>query len=183
MQCDFDSRKTAVVQAPEDDLPESDGDDVKEVFAFYGLAAYYSQVLEKGLVNVVVLLRCSGVAVTREVFEGLFARHDRSTFGQLLVAARQVMPVPSEVDDLLSEALSRRNRLVHQFFADHSVAFTLSSGRREMIQELRELTKLFVRAERALRPIEASSADRLGLTEERRRLAMQEMLSEYLGAK
>ena len=40
-----------------DSVPEPDGDDTKEVYAFFGLAAYSGQVLERGLLNLATIMR------------------------------------------------------------------------------------------------------------------------------
>ncbi len=40
-----------------------------------GLASYYAQVLEKGLMIMVVAFRCKGLRITRSQFDALFYRN------------------------------------------------------------------------------------------------------------
>ena len=44
-------------------VPEPEYDDPKEVYAFFGLAAYWIQLLEQGILNLWVGLRISGLKV------------------------------------------------------------------------------------------------------------------------
>jgi hypothetical protein len=165
------------------ETPEPEGYDVKEVYAFFGLASYCGQVLEKGLVNMVVLFRCKGLVITGAEFESLFDEYDKKTLGQLLHRARNIVKIPTSVDSLLGEALQKRNWLAHQYFADRSVAFTMESGRKNMISELREITKLFKETDAAIEPIYFSVMKKMGITEERLLELMSEMKDDYLKEK
>ncbi len=98
------------------EIPEPEGSDAKEVFTFYGLAAYCGQVLEKGLVNLMVALHADGVAFTRSQFDRVFDSFDQKTFGQLLKNARTRISIPEAIEQLLIEALMKRNRLAYDFF-------------------------------------------------------------------
>jgi hypothetical protein len=148
-------------------IPEPENYSEKEVYAFFGLAAYSAQVLEKGLVNLVVTFRTFGLSITRAEFDVIFDAHDSRTLGQLLRAARdQHIPIPDETDKLLARALERRNYLNHDFFADHAGHFMTERGRSTMIRRLSDLTMLFRRADRGCEPIYKPLLDRLGLNEQ-----------------
>jgi len=167
---------------PLDDVPEPDGADDKEVYAFYGLAAYAGQVLEKGLVNLVAALHTDGLSITRAQFDTLFDKFDSSTFGQLVNAARARIEIPTETEALLSEVLTRRNWLVHDFFAHHSVAFTTDPGRAKMIVELRTLVDIFQRCDREVETLCMPILARRGVTEERVHETEKRMMREYRAA-
>ena len=149
------------------DIPEPEDYSEKEVYAFFGLAAYSAQVLEKGLVNLVVTFKTFGLPITRAQFDVIFEAHDSCTLGQLLRAARDHhIPIPDDTDELLTQALEERNYLNHDFFADHAGHFMTESGRRTMIQRLSDLASLFNGADRLCEPIYRPLLERMGVSEE-----------------
>ncbi|MBI4408962.1 MAG: hypothetical protein HY561_04605 [Gemmatimonadetes bacterium] len=149
------------------DTPEPDDFEAKEVFAFFGLAAYKAQVLEQQLVSLGVMLHISGrTGVTREFIDELLAKFESHTLGRLLSEARKLTSFPASVDAVLQEALARRNFVVHRCFAHHDANFMLEPGRRVMIRELREAVGLFQNAREQLSGILMPLAERLGVTRE-----------------
>jgi hypothetical protein len=103
-----------MIRDTEVEVPEPNYDDPKEVYAFYGLAAYAAQVLERGLVNLLVGLSIAGErGITVEVIDGLFERFNSHTLGHLFKALKSRISVPVGLEGQLSEALMRRNLLVH----------------------------------------------------------------------
>ena len=148
-------------------VPDPDFEDPKEVYAFYGLAAYTAQVLEQGLLNWVVALMIAGERrVTPATVERLLETFEEQTFGQLLRIVRERVTVPAEVDSVLDHALRRRNYLVHRFFAVHSEDFISGAGRRSMIGELRDAVRLFEEADKASESVYLPLVARLGVTQE-----------------
>jgi hypothetical protein len=133
-----------MAQPPEGSVPEAAGSDPKEVFAFFGLAAYHAQVLEQELLLFASMLRLSKSArVTQAAVEALFDRLDAKTFGGLLAEARRMTTVPGDLEADLAEALRCRNLLVHRFFADHAAELLSGAGPLEMIEELRGFAVAF----------------------------------------
>ncbi len=165
---------------PTADIPEPEDFGIKEVYAFFGLATYCAQVLEKGLLNMVVAFRCKGFHITRDEIDALFESYEKKTLGQLLKRVRKAIDKSSDVDALLDEVLKKRNWLAHQFFADRSIEFTMESGRKDMIQELQELIILFKRADHATELIYLPILRGIGMTVERVEQMIQEMEQEYL---
>lgn len=130
-------------------VPTPDGDQAKEVYAFFGLAASTAQVVEAALLNLLVGLELAGQpAISREQFGQAFDQADRKTLGQLLRKIDSHITLGSDVESVLGEALDARNYLCHRFFGDHAEDFLSAAGRREMIAELRELTEKIHRADR-----------------------------------
>jgi hypothetical protein len=71
------------------EIPEIDNCCDKEPFAFFGLTAYYAQVLEEAALNLAVVLRLPEVnLISQELFLGLYDSLGRRTFGQLLKVAK-----------------------------------------------------------------------------------------------
>jgi hypothetical protein len=59
MRLSFDKNPT--------DVPVPEDSDPKEVYAFFGLCAFHAQVLEQGLINLVVGLKTRGLTQITEV--------------------------------------------------------------------------------------------------------------------
>ena len=148
------------------EIPEPDNYSAKEVFTFFGLAAYQGQVLEKGLVNLILVFQARGLRITRPEIDALFYKLDRKTFGQLLNRARDIVPIPKNTDNLLGDALRKRNWLAHNFFADRAVEFSLEDGRAHMIRELQTMVRLFQQANEASYELQRDIMSEMGLDEE-----------------
>ena len=127
----------------EDDL-DDESYQIREVYAQYGLTNYASQVMEKGVVNTLVLkANAASSTPTAQNFDVLFEQHARLPLGQLLRAFQKALPSESAVHDALSTALPLRNFIAHTFFWDRSVDFMSFSGRESMLAELIEARLLF----------------------------------------
>jgi len=148
--------------AEEVPLPEDDGP--KEVFAFFGLAFYQAQVLEATLLNLIVGLHASArFGVTRSDIDAWFANHEVQTLGRLINAVRGLVQITGETEALVLGALKARNYLAHHFFREHAESFISSTGSRAMIQDLRDATSLFQRANRACETISKPLLERIGV--------------------
>jgi hypothetical protein len=162
------------------EIPEPSDCGEKEVYAFFGLASYSAQVLEKGITIMVVAFRCKGLRITRSEFDTLYAEHNKKTFGQLLVRARKIISIPDDIDSLLEEALLKRNWLMHHYFADRAAQFMTETGRRQMLSELQSLIRIFMEADRATEPIYMPILQEFGVTEERIEILIRDMVKDYL---
>lgn len=157
-------------------IPEPVGDDAKEVYAFFGLAAYQAQVLEQELLLFASMLRLSRrTGITSRDVEDLLDTLDRRTFGQLLAEARKLTEIPSTLERDLDTALESRNDLVHGFFARHSEDFMSRQGRVEMIAELRAATARFSKVDRAVTALRRPLLAILGITDEMNRRELEQM--------
>ncbi|MFZ3149899.1 MAG: hypothetical protein WA137_12790 [Methanothrix sp.] len=162
------------------EIPEPADCGEKEVYAFFGLASYSAQVLEKGITIMVVAFRCKGLRITRSELDTLYAEHNKKTFGQLLVRARKIISIPDDIDSLLEEALLKRNWLMHHYFADRAAQFMTEIGRRQMLSELQSLIQIFREADCATEPIYMPILKEFGVTEERTEILIRDMIKDYL---
>jgi len=120
----------------------------KEVYAHAGLALYWAQCLEKSLENFLCLhSRLTGVCMTLEQFDALEARVEALTLRDLLKDTRKKVRFKAGAEELLTEALTRRNFLAHRFFKERAEDFMSKSGRDRMIAELQEIQECFRRAD------------------------------------
>jgi len=147
---------------------------VKEVYAHFGLAVYFSQVLEHGLVNALVfsdlLPRRAGHPMPKEEwfkeFDAFMDQHFETTLGKMIRGLKNVISVPQNLESLLAEALKKRNFLAHHYFKDRSTEFMTKIGRDKMILELQEARTLFEHADDKLEEVVRPLRVRFGLTDE-----------------
>jgi hypothetical protein len=148
-------------------IPEPEGSDAKEVFAFFGLCSYSAQVLERGLVNLAVGLRAQGLTrLTAEDFDSLFEKTGKKSLGQLITDIRPHLDITPELEKMIGEAVNDRNYIAHNFFVKHDIDFASDHGREKMIEELRQISARIRSVDREVESITHALWRRLGLTEE-----------------
>lgn len=161
------------------DIPNPDFDDPKEIYAFFGLAAYAANLLESSFINWTVALRLEKIPdPTRQEFDAAFGHFEARTLGQLIKVTRSLATVPRELDSVLVKSLSDRNRLIHHFFRDHAENAMHPAGQRIMIGELSSMIELFTHADALITPIYLSLWEHFGVDETWVRQELIEMRRE-----
>lgn len=122
-------------------------ENLHQLYADFGMAAEKAQVLELEAGNVVL----SFVAMTvdpknispadKAGYKKLVDEVDRKTLGNLLRQIRKIVEFDSSSEEVISEALSKRNYLVHGFFKTHNFAIFDESGQIKMRKELSDISK------------------------------------------
>jgi hypothetical protein len=161
------------------------------VYARFGLAFYYAQVLEHGIVNALVVLdlipsRRHLVRTAQEwasLHDEFMSRHFETTMGRMIRDLRSVTTVPYDLDDILRLALKRRNWLAHEFFRERSERFVTAPGRDLMIREVDESRDLFKAADKRLDEVVRPLRIAAGMTDEMVAREYQEMLAEAEAAR
>ena len=113
---------------------DHESEQVKEVFARFGLAMFQAQCLERQLA--IILATKYGPGPTRisrrdfdSNFEDLFSR----TLGQLASEVGKLAGLSEDEKERLQKALIKRNWLAHNYFWERAVEFASESGRASMI--------------------------------------------------
>jgi hypothetical protein len=158
---------------------------VKEVYARFGLAVYFAQVLEHGLVNALVILDLipSRRHLARSPDEwgaevdAFMDRHFQATMGRLMRSLRAVTQVEADLEQLLNDALSKRNWLAHDFFRERATEFMTADGREQMLREADGCRDLFQSADKRLETIVAPLRKKAGITDELLAREYQRLLS------
>lgn len=159
-----------MMHAPDD----ADGEQVKEVYARFGLAVYYAQVLEHGIVNALVILDLipSRRYLARSADEwgsgvdAFMDRHFQVTMGRMMKNLRDITQLDNDLEQLLSGALRKRNWLVHDFFRERAAEFMSSPGREQMLSEIDRFRDLFQSTDKRLEATVAPLRRQAGLTDE-----------------
>jgi len=159
------------------EIPEIDDCCDKELYAFYGLAAYWSQVLEHSAIILALILKLPEVnLVDQELFDELFKSLTKKTFGRLLTISKGVLELTEEDERFLNETLELRNILVHHYFREHAEDLISEVGRRAMKKELQLIISKFKRTDSILEKLYAPLWGKYGVTDESIELELQKML-------
>jgi hypothetical protein len=158
------------------DLPD-DGSQQKEVFARYGAAVYYANVLEHGLVNLLIVARQATGHVTPDSIDDDFDKLFRLTMGGLLKhAERERLTVADP--ELWRRVLKTRNHLAHHYFHEHAANFMSAEGRDLMLADSDAARLLFVKADEEATRVLFSICEAWGMTPEKARALFEEMEAE-----
>ena len=165
--------------------PESE--QVREVYAYYGLAMYWAQCVEQSIFQHLVLFDYFPKAIasysTAEKWATEFDEYESrelgQTMGKLVRRLREAGQPTQSIERALAEVLQQRNWLAHGYFSDRSIEFTLPEGRSGMIAELESLREMFMAAAKELDAITLPLATKYGMTEEMLSKAQAEMMEEY----
>jgi hypothetical protein len=137
----------------------------REVFARFGLAIYASQVLEHGIVNLVVW---SGLRDGRyRVYEETEAANTelfRQTLGSVKKILLSRRPDIGHLDELLLRAVRLRNFLAHEYFRQRAAVFLTEAGKNQMIEELTKATAFFEDVDAKLSPLTRQIIEVMGIT-------------------
>jgi|SRR5579859_272265 len=121
--------------------PESE--QIREVYAQFGLAIYTAQCLERGLAMLLAASENPEYFTAWDYDDRLASNFD-STFGTLVrMFAETAGPSDQPLLAELEQALRNRNELVHGYFWNRSVEFVSRDGRAKMLEELATLVKFF----------------------------------------
>lgn len=134
---------------------------IKEVYAHFGLAIYLGQVLEHGIGNSLVYAslipnnigKIRSSAEWHEKFDQFLGAHFEKTLGRMIATLKCEVEIPDDLESLLSAALKTRNWLAHHYFRERADEFMNEAGRTKMIAELEEAQSLFSRADEALETV------------------------------
>lgn len=151
----------------------NESDQTREVYARYGLAMYFAQVVEHGMANIGWLLSLS--AHGREASGDLEAQIAK-TFGELVNDLRRRNGPPHLVE-VLEEARRLRNFLAHAYFKERIDHFVNSAGRTELVAELCGFVDRFQEIDTELEDIALWLGHQHGLTRELLEGAVEELRS------
>jgi hypothetical protein len=142
----------------------------REIYAKFGLAIYFCQVLEAGLVTYLVLLRraTDGSRATTEEVDELYVELFGNTFGRNITNVRRLLGEQGEwiLDEQMTAALALRNELVHQWMRTRVLRQGTSENRLAMIEELETARAVLEDADRILEERTQAMMVKAGMPEE-----------------
>ena len=154
---------------------------VKEIYAHFGLAIYLAQVLEHGLVIALVyadLMPNRKPHHTRADFDLFMDKHFETTMGRMIQNFKKHVAVPTEFEQLLLDARTKRNFLAHHYFRERADDFMKEAGREKMILELKTAQELFERTDDTLSEVVRPLREKLGFTDEKVEASYREYIAK-----
>jgi len=144
-----------------------ESEQIKEVYARFGLAIYQAQCLERQLAILLSTEYGPGpTRMTRDQYDELLHSFFQKTLGSLINHLRKSIEIPDDLESILTETLKKRNWLAHHYFWEKAGQFMTAEGRITMIRELQSIADSFNRIDQQLTEISHIWAEHHGITEE-----------------
>ena len=127
---------------------------LNDVYRKFGETSEAAQLLETGLGN--LLLEVGGIEA--DLFHNpnpvvameLMTKINRKTLGQLIRNAKRAVYSVNELETILSEAQSERNRLAHTFYRQHNFRRNSEEGCQIMMDDLEKIHHKILEAYKAI---------------------------------
>jgi hypothetical protein len=139
---------------------------------------FYS-VLNKSLLSSLLFSIFSNLKNPVDKIDEIFENHQTLTCGRLIKAVENIITLNQETNDLISDALKKRNYLIHSFFYDKAYDFLNDAGRVGMIDELDNMRDIFAKAEACIHGYLEPLLIKYGITQEVLESAQMELLKRY----
>jgi hypothetical protein len=118
---------------------DSESKRIRDVYAYYGLAMYMAQNVERRL-SMLLALEGLSTGMTAWDFDARLAENYQSTFGDLVSKfLSSSQGASSEPSARLQRANEQRNDLAHHYFWDRGIQFVSPDGQMAMIAELSQM--------------------------------------------
>ncbi len=138
----------------------------KDVFAWYGGAAYAAQLFEQELIILLILTaRLENRALPSNTIEDLDEWLSKKTLGGLLRELKKKFTLAPDFERLLNEYLEKRNFLAHRFFVDHATDLLSRSGCERLVEELKGLSSDLREADLIAQTMSRNVRAALGISE------------------
>ncbi|MBK0404972.1 hypothetical protein I5M27_18450 [Adhaeribacter sp. BT258] len=162
---------------------EPEGSKEKIIYAYFGLAIYFSQSLEETFSIMLWTDRIfkKKVKTNKEVNDIIDAiENSKRTLGNFINEVKHSYNLPNKLETELTEILEKRNYLVHKYFKLEIQKFFSELGKREMIKYFCDFIDDCQRIDRELKSYYSHYTTKMGLSDERIEQIMNEMKEEEL---
>lgn len=151
----------------------------KEVFAWYGGAAYAAQCFEVELTTLLLLAyRLQHPSALSNDLDTIEVKLSKLALGQLLVELKKQCAVRPEFEKLLTQYLQTRNYLTHRFFFENGLKLMSREGCGSMLAELKQIEASMREANGIAETMSRNLRKVLGISEEVLQAQVQTALRE-----
>ncbi len=139
------------------------------IYAYFGLAVYYSQVIEETF----SIMLCSNKIIKKnpisneevlEIIESI--DNSKKTMGVFINEIKQSYSLNDKIVEDLIQFLEIRNNLIHSYFKKEIFKFKSDSGRREMLKYFTTFVDESIRIDIELKQYYQNYLEKLGITED-----------------
>lgn len=139
----------------------------REVYAKYGLAMYFAQCFETGLVNLLVALKLKNRdKMTRSDIDSFMEENYEKALGKLISFLKQSIKMSENLETDLKELLNIRNYLAHRYFRVKAIDFMKKDGRQNMLAELDSFKSKLEGGDKKIASITSVVREQYGITDE-----------------
>lgn len=141
----------------------------KDVCAGFGAVAVRVASFESNLTNILLLnARLNGRAPTEQDLDMIEEElHKKKvTLGGLIRKVAKEIVIPAPIQQLIDDALDRRNHLMHRFFYENAFEFETGKGRLKMLEDLKMTEAVVLSADKLTTTLTMDLAKHLGITSE-----------------
>ncbi|MFY9270466.1 MAG: hypothetical protein WAO55_12060 [Candidatus Manganitrophaceae bacterium] len=152
----------------------------KEVFAWFGGAAYAAQRFEVELCILLLLThRLKNPSLTPEQMDHIDTKLSKKTLGILLSELKKHTVIHPNFQMILDSYLARRNYLMHHFFFDHGQDLLSRDGCDKMTEELKGIYALLKEADEMAKTMSRNVRKYFGISETEIQLLTKAHLKEF----
>jgi hypothetical protein len=162
---------------------EDDNGKHRLIYAYFGLAIYWSQVLEETFSIMLWTDRVfkNKVKTTKEVNEIIDTiENSKKTLGGFINEVKQAYTLSNELTENLENILVKRSYLVHKYFKLEIQKFYSDIGKREMLKYFGDFIDESNKLNSEMNKYYSEYTNRLGLTQEKIQEMADQMKSEEL---
>lgn len=149
----------------------------KEVYAHFGLAIYFAQILEQLAINMIAIQKqtTKGLEKTEDI-ESLWDDYDKGkrTFGVLVNEIKQCYSLSDDDYDELKRILKLRNYIAHDYFRFNIELFYSVSGQKRVIRDFIDFKNSVRKLDANLTVYLETYTQKIGLTKD----ALEEIIEK-----
>src|SRR5271157_453410 len=158
--------------------PESE--QIREVYALFGLAIYLAQCLERGLAMLLAVFADTELMRVWD-YDARLAENFQSTFGSLVTKFTELAGSEHiRLTTQLAKAVDDRNELAHHYFWSRCAKFCSGEGRAQMITELNWMNFRFDYLDKELAELTREYSKRRGIDVEVLEVSTENHMQELL---
>ena len=158
---------------------DADAEQIKEVYARFGLAMYQAQCLEQQLALILATKYGPGpTTLSNTEFDNVLDALYSRTLGQLVNEIGKIASLSEDEEGRLQKAVTKRNWLAHRYFSDRSIDFLSESGRQMMVEELQEVSECFHSLDELFTQRTMEYVETFGITQELIDLEINRLLAD-----
>ena len=148
-------------------MTESDAEGRKELFAWFGGAAYHAQCFEVELHTLLIFIhRLKNPTMTPDGVEHIDTRLSKKNLGFLIQELKRTGEMHPDFEALLDEYREKRNYLMHRFFFENSYKLLSKEGCEAMVEELQAIADSLREADEIAKLMSKNVREHLGLNEQ-----------------
>lgn len=153
---------------------DDEEEQIKCVYATFGVAIYYAQCLEYAIVNSLVSLNLIPEYANRKanlmdwptILDSFMDNHFETTLGTMINSLKNSAPITDDLEQKLNHARKKRNWLAHAYFRERAEYFFTEQNRLKMIEELDQAKDFFHETSQLLEDTFKSFRLKYGITDE-----------------